>query len=163
MLVDPQDLGTEVIHALPDFDLEQLLVPALDGGGSQSFALSQRALRDPSMMGLEDLSAERLGRAPASADPWKALVEIPSAALAVEFMALEVKIRRPGPKVGVSQHPDEAVLHPKLNPLAPRTTHRSQVPGMQSDRLRPLDAFDFKLRQSHYNGICGVHGILLTS
>jgi hypothetical protein len=97
-------------------------------------------------MSLEDLPAERLRRSTASSDPWKSLVEVPSAALAVELMALEMKIRRPGPEIGVAQDPDEAVLHPKLNPLAHRTAYRSNIARSNLDALRPLDALDFKLR-----------------
>src|SRR2546430_358523 len=109
-------------------------------------------------MGLEDLPSEGLRRSPAFADPWETLVEVPSAAQAVVLMALEVKIAGPNPQTRVAQDPDEAVLHPKLFPLAERTAHGAQISGPDQDRLRSIDAFDFKLRQSHYNGICGVHG-----
>jgi len=114
-------------------------------------------------MGLEDLAAEGLCRSPASSDPWKALVEIPSAALAVVLMALEVKPGRPRPEIRVPQHPDEAVLDPELNPLAPRTAHDSSIARMDLDRLDSLNALDFDLRQSDYTGVSGEHGILLTS
>src|SRR5476651_1730863 len=94
VLVDPQDPGTGVVHALPDLDLQQLLVPALYRGRSQALSLRQRPLRDAAVMRLEDLLSEGLRRSPIAANPWKALVEVPAAALAVVFMALEVKSRR---------------------------------------------------------------------
>ena len=92
MLVDPQHPGTEVVDALPDLDLEQLLVPTLHRGGSQAFTLSERPLRNAPMMGLEDLLSEGLRGSATSADAWKTLIEVPSASFTPVLMAQEVKI-----------------------------------------------------------------------
>src|SRR5579862_354776 len=111
-------------------------------------------------MGEKHLPSEGLRRSPPLADAWKALIEVPSAALAVVLMALEVKSRRPNAKARVPQDPHEGVLDPQLRPLAPRTAHRAGIPRPDVDPLRPLNTEDFKLRQSDYTGIRLGHGIL---
>src|SRR5579883_2483976 len=163
MLVDPQDPGTRIVHALADLYLQQLLIPALDGGTPQPLALAKRPLRDPVVVGLEDLAPEGLRRAAAGAYAGEALVEVPSAALAEEFMAFEVKPGRPRPEIGMAQGPDEAVLLPKLRASAPRAARSQERTGMEVNGLHPLHLDDFQERQPDYTGVGLGHGILLNN
>src|SRR5579883_3134822 len=163
MLVDPQDPGTRIVHALADLYLQQLLIPALDGGTPQPLALAKRPLRDPVVVGLEDLAPEGLRRAAAGAYAGEALVEVPSAALAEEFMAFEVKPGRPRPEIGMAQSPDEAVLLPKLRAPAPRAARSQERTGMEVNGLHPLHLDDFQERQPDYTGVGLGHGILLNN
>src|SRR5206468_7884245 len=79
------------------------------------------------------------------------------------IVSFEVEVGGPGPEVGVPEHPDEGVLHPEPDPSAMGAAHRPRVPGQDLDRLRPLDALDFDLRQPDNTSVSGEHGILLTN
>jgi hypothetical protein len=138
VFVDTQDSRTRSILSLSRLQLQELLIPTLDGGAAQPFPLGQGFLRNAVMVVREDLPTEGLRGSAPSAYPWKSLIEVPSASLAAILPSLQKEIARTHPQIRVPKPTHESVLPSKLQTFAERAAHRPSVPDREDN---PLDSF----------------------
>src|SRR5262245_14476621 len=89
MLIDAEDSGTWIVLALRRSALQEVLEPALDGGTSDAFPLSQTTAADPVPVPEVDALTKGLGGSPARQDAGESLPEAAAAFLAAELSALQ--------------------------------------------------------------------------
>jgi len=155
VLVDPQDTGTVGVLALADLPIQEILLPALDGGASHPLSTGEGLLGNPFVVVGEDLAAEGFGRPAIAQDSGEALAEVSPAPQATKLPTFEQQIAGPQSEARVPKPADVPVLPSQLPSTTKRAGHGPDVSDREHHRLNSVRSLDLKSRQSEYTGIVG--------